>query len=102
MVGGEAGGDPRSQLDSTFECSRLFDNPPEADERDLRRKDHAEDALGSAVAKAGHGDGAVGELRAAQVAGARARDEVVELPHELVQIFAIDVVKRGSDQAALP
>src|SRR5207344_1531020 len=76
VIGGEAGVDDRTNSDQAVQRHRTVDNLAEADQLHLGRIDHTEYAFDSLLAEIGHGDGAVGEFRAARMAGARPVDQV--------------------------
>ena len=61
-----------ARYDGAVDDPRPLDDPPEADERDLRREDHAVHLLGTALAEARDGDRGVGQLGRAEAPTARA------------------------------
>jgi hypothetical protein len=84
----------------TLVC-RLLGDAAETDQRDLRRIDHAVDALGALVAEVRHGERGVAEFGAAQHARPRARDEFGELAHHCAHVLGVRVAQRGRDEPAL-
>ena len=75
-------------------------DPAEADDRDLRRIDDAEDGLDALLAETRHGDRRVRQLRAAQAAGPGTLHEVAEGAHQVAELAAVGVVQRRCDEPA--
>ena len=73
----------------------------EAEERDLRRIDDAEDRVGGVVAEVRHGDRRIGHLRAPQRARTRAPDDVDERCHEVGERTLVGIADRRGDEAAM-
>ena len=73
MIGGEGRGEDRADAEHAVVRPGLLGDPAEADERDLRRVNDAEEGLAAEVAEVRDGDGAVAEFRTAQPPGAGAR-----------------------------
>lgn len=96
----EAGRDDRHRPDPSLLRPGALGDPPEADEGDLGRIDHAEHRLDPLVAEVRHRDRRVGHLRAAQGPCACAPHEVRQPMHQIVDRSAGDVVQRGRDEAA--
>ena len=81
---------------------RALHDLAEADDSYLRRVDDWEDHFDALFTEAGDGDRRVGQLGAAQGAGAGTVDQVAELPHQFPEALAVGVVQRGRDQPAAP
>ena len=101
VIGSEGHVDDGTNSKQAVQRRWPVDDLAEAHQRHLGRIDHTENAFDSLLAEIGDSDGAVGEFLAAQMAGARAVDQVEHGTHKFIEIFLIDIVDCRVDQTAL-
>lgn len=100
VVGRQAGHHERAYAEHAVGGPRPIRDRAEADQRDLRRVDDANDGLDALLAQVRHGDRRVGQFGGAQPACARTRDQILEGRHQIAERELIGVVDRGRDQTA--